>query len=363
MAGEAGTDGSAADAPRPYGRPGQALRLGPFLFGLIAAAGVLVALATALGVRRAGTILVAIVVAGFLSVGLDRPISALQRRGMRRAGAYAIVVGALVLVLCGGVGLIVPPFANQLGEFFTALPHNVDQLMSKRAAEGVNTHTDLSADATKLLTPQNLAALASGVIGGLAGLAGALFFGITTLMLTLLMLWRLPSLKEGGYRLVVASRRERVRLLTEEMLNKIGSYMVGAVLVAACAGIAAFLWTYFAGVSYPLLMAVLVAGFDLIPQIGATLGSTIVTLTAWTSSFGLAVATLAFFCAYQGLENWIVYPRVMSRAVKISNLAAIIAALLGGAVFGVLGVLLAVPVYASVQLLVREVLLPRQDAR
>jgi predicted PurR-regulated permease PerM len=80
-------------------------------------------------------------------------------------------------------------------------------------------------------------------------------------------------------------------------------------------------------------------------------------------TFGLAVATLAFFCAYQGLENWVVYPRVMSRAVKISNLAAIVAALLGGAVFGVLGVLLAVPVYASMQLLAREVLLPRQEAR
>ena len=182
-------------------------------------------------------------------------------------------------------------------------------------------------------------------------------------MLTVFVLAGLPRIRAGGYRLIVRSRRDRVVALVDAVQDKVGAYLIGAVAVAFCAGVAAFLWSWLAGVSYPLLMALAVGLFDLIPQIGATIGSTIVILMALSTSVGLAVATLAFFCAYQGLENWVIYPRVMSRAVKISNLAAIVAAMLGWSLFGVLGVLLAVPAYASIQLLVREVVHPRQEAR
>jgi len=173
----------------------------------------------------------------------------------------------------------------------------------------------------------------------------------------------LDRLRAGSYRLVVASRRERVQALAEGVQERVGGYLVGAVGVALIAGTAAFAWCAIVGVPYPLLMSMVVALFDLIPQVGATIGSTIVILAALSQSIGLALVTLVFFCCYQGLENWVIYPRVMSRAVNISNLAAIVAAMIGWAVLGVLGVLLAVPAYASVQLLVREVVFPRQDAR
>jgi predicted PurR-regulated permease PerM len=74
-------------------------------------------------------------------------------------------------------------------------------------------------------------------------------------------------------------------------------------------------------------------------------------------------ATVVFFCCYQALENWVIYPRVMSRAVEISALAALVSAMVGFAMFGVLGVLLAVPVFGSIQLLVRELVLGRQASR
>jgi predicted PurR-regulated permease PerM len=346
-----------------FGRPGRRMAASPLIVGMFASLGVLITIAVAFGVRRAGTVIVILIVAGFLAIGLDRPVMAMVRHGLRRSTAVLLLIVAAVVVVCGGVGLLVPIFAREVGRFFDAVPGYVDELMAKRPASTLDSHTDVAGQVSAAVTPHHLAALASGVLGGVSSVAGALFFAVTTAMLTLLLLWRLPSLKEGGYRLVVASRRERVRLLVDEMLNKIGSYLVGAVLVALCAGGAAFLWTYFAGVAYPFVMAVIVAVFDLIPQVGATIGSVVVTLVAWTHSLGLAIATIAFFCLYQAVENWLVYPRVMSRALKISNLAAVVAALLGGAVFGVLGVLLAVPVYASVQLIVREVLLPRQDAR
>jgi predicted PurR-regulated permease PerM len=346
-----------------FGHPGRRLAPGPFLAGAFAAAGVLVTVVIALGVRRAATIITVIVVAGFIAIGLDRPITAMMRKGLRRVTAFGIVVlaGAIVAFLI--IALLVPPLAHEFGAFFQAVPGYVDRLMAKSAASDLDTQTDTAAQISRAVSSHKVAELAGGILTGVGTIAGALFYGLTTMMLTMLILWRLPSLRDGAYRLVVASRRDRVRSLVEEMLNKVGSYLVGAVSVAFCAGVGAFLWCYFTGVPYPFVMAVLVGIFDMIPQVGATIGSAIVTLVAWTDSLGLAVATIAFFCVYQAIENWLVYPRVMSHAVKISNLAAIVAALLGGALFGVIGVLLAVPVYASVQLVVREVFLPRQNAR
>ncbi len=325
----------------------------PFRFGLLATAGGLLAFTGFLALARLGTILVMLAGALFLAIGLDRPVSALTRRGLSRPVAVTVMAVTLLIVLCGVSALLIPDLVDQAGEFFAELPGYLQNLAGSGAVG-----TRLS----ELLTPHNLAALAAGVIGAVASLAGALFFGGTTLLLTLFVLGGLPRIKHGAYRLVPASDRERVRELGEAMLDKVGSYLVGAVMIAFFAASAALLWCLFTGIPYPLLLALVVGVCDMIPQIGATLGSTVVILVALSVSPPLAVFTLLFFCAYQGLENWVVYPRVMSRAVKISSLAAIASALVGGALFGVLGVLVAVPVYASVQLLMREVVFPRQDA-
>jgi predicted PurR-regulated permease PerM len=352
------------EVPVSYGEPGRRLRASPFLFGALATAGAAIVAVAFLGLYRIGTVIAMIVAAGFFALGLDRPVSAMQRRlSMGRGLAVTIVALAGLLFVCGVLALGVPPLAKQVGSFFGDLPERLSAALSNGRLTGLASDTDLKHDVSQVVTPANVATVAAGLIGGVGTLVGAIFVGMTTAILTLFVLGGLPRIRTGAYRLVVASRRDRVSVLADAVQDKVGGYIVGAVTVAACAGAAALLWSWLAAVPYPLVMALVVAVFDLIPQIGATIGSTIVILVALSQSLGLAVATLAFFCAYQGLENWVIYPRVMSRAVKISNLAAIVAAMSGFALFGVLGVLLAVPAYASIQLIVREVVFPRQDAR
>jgi predicted PurR-regulated permease PerM len=299
-----------------------------------------------------------LVAAAYFAIGLDIPVSAMVRRGLRRGTAVLLIALAALVVVAGLLIAGLPSLVGQLNAFFHELP---DQLAR------IQTHTGVGDGATDPLldtvTPSNVAKVAAGLLSGASTLVGAVFAGITTALLTLFVLASLDRLRAGAYRLVVASRRERVQALAEGVQERVGGYLVGAVGIALIAGTTAFAWCAFVGVPYPLLMSIVVALFDLIPQIGATIGSTIVIVAALTQSIGLALATLVFFCCYQGLENWVIYPRVMSRAVSISNLAAIVAAMIGWAVLGVLGVLLAVPAYASVQLLVREVVFPRQDAR
>lgn len=314
----------------------------PFRYGLFAGIGALLAFTAFLGLGRLSTILTMLVAATFFTLGLERPLRALTRRGMRRGTAVTLLSAAVLVVIVGLIVVVVPKLAHQMHAFLSGLPSN---------------------EATKVLTPHNVAAFATGVLGAIVSVGGAIFFGLTTIALTLFLLGGWTRVLDGAYRFIPASRRDRVRQLGDAMMDKVGAYIVGALTIAVCAATATFLWSWLTGVPYPLVMAVVVGFFDLIPQVGATLGSTVVILTALTVSLPLALATLVFFCAYQGVENWVTYPRLMSRAVKITNLAAITSAMVGGALYGILGILIAVPLYAGLQLLVREVVFPRQASR
>jgi predicted PurR-regulated permease PerM len=106
----------------------------------------------------------------------------------------------------------------------------------------------------------------------------------------------------------------------------------------------------------------MVAVFDLIPVVGSSIGGAIVSLVALTVSLPIAVVTLAYYIAFRLLEDYFVIPRVMERTVNVPPLLTIVALLLGGALAGIMGAFLAIPVAAAVQLLLREVIWPKLDA-
>jgi len=201
------------------------------------------------------------------------------------------------------------------------------------------------------------------VFGGARLIFGTLFQVLTVLVLTIYFMASFDRMKSFAYALVPASRRDRVRLLTDEILAKVGAYIVGALAIAVLAGLSAFLFAVIVGLAYPFALAVVVAVCDLIPQIGATIGAVVVTLVGFADSLTVGIACGVFFLVYQQVENYLIYPKVMRRSVKVSDLAAIVAALVGVGLFGILGALVAIPAVAAVQLIVREVYLPRQEAR
>jgi predicted PurR-regulated permease PerM len=98
-------------------------------------------------------------------------------------------------------------------------------------------------------------------------------------------------------------------------------------------------------------------------MIGATIGAVIVCAICFATDVRSGVVAVIFYIAYQQLENYVIYPKVMSRSVEIPGALTVIAALIGGTLLGVVGALLAIPTAASILLLVRQVFLPRQEAR
>ena len=105
-----------------------------------------------------------------------------------------------------------------------------------------------------------------------------------------------------------------------------------------------------------------VAFLDVIPMIGATLGAVIVTAIGFATDVKTGVACLIFYLVYQQIENYVIYPRVMSKSVDIPGMVIVIAAVIGATLLGVVGALLAIPTAAAILLITREVFIRRLDA-
>ena len=140
--------------------------------------------------------------------------------------------------------------------------------------------------------------------------------------------------------------------------------MAGAFVVAVCAGISTLIFSFVVGLGdYAFALAFVVGLLSLIPVVGAFVSAAIMTLLALTVSPTVAIIALVYYVAYQQLESYLIYPRIMKRSVDIPGALTVIAALVGGSLLGVIGALLAVPVAAALLMLHREVFLRRQDAR
>ena len=357
----------AADASGDEGRFGQpgppVNRRNPFYVGFVGGLGLLTAYGFFLGLRNAASILVLIFVAMFLAIGLNPAVARLRAWHVPRGGAVAIVALVLLALLVGGLFALVPPLVTQTGELVKNIPGYITSLQRNQTINDLIQRYDLVKKAQSALDAGTVGNALGGVVGGAKLLFGTIFNVLTVLVLTIYFMAAFDRIKNGAYRLVPASRRERVSLLTDEILAKVGAYIVGALAIAVLAGASTWILALSVGLAYPFALAVVVAVCDLIPQIGATIGAVVVSLVGVASSLTTGVICLVFFLIYQQVENYLVYPSVMRRSVKVSDVAAVVAALLGAALFGVVGALAAIPMVAAIQLIGREVVIPSQQTR
>jgi predicted PurR-regulated permease PerM len=354
-----------ADEENPFGRPGRPLNSrSPFRVGFAGALGVALAYSILQALIHARQVLILLVISAFLAIGLNPTVAWLERRGLGRKSAIALVFAGVILFFVGFGFAVVPPVVNQSSQFVHELPTYLDKLQHNSPITGLNNRFHFLEKAKAGLTGGGFGTSALGGVVGVGKIVlGAFFSFLTILILTLYFLGSFHQIKATAYRMVPRSRRARVGLLADEILDKVGGYVAGALTIAGIAGTAAFVFLLIAGVPYPLALAMLVAVTDLIPLIGATLGAIVVTAVCFFVSVQVGIAAAAFFIIYQQVENFLIYPRVMGRSVEVSGTATLVAALTGGALLGVVGALLAIPTAAALQLVLREVVVPRQDSR
>ena len=347
---------------QPLGPLGRRLnRRSPFLIGLTAAAGVAVTYGVVELVVNLESILVLIGLALFLAIGLEPAIAWLIRRHLPRWLAVLIVFLAALAVVGGFLATAIPVVVAQSTELADKVPVYLHELQDHNSFIGkLNDRYHLQQRITDLLNSQG-SNLASGLLGAGQAVFSALTDFFVVVVLTVYFVVDLPRIRAAGYRLVPASRRPRAILLGDEIFTKVGAYVLGNLMISVIVGILTFAWLVIFGVPYAVLLALTVAVLDLIPVIGSVVGGVIVCLVALTVSWPVCIATIAFYVAYRLVEDYLLVPKIIGGVVKVPALVTVVAVLLGGALLGIIGALVAIPVAAALLLLAREVVFPRLD--
>ncbi len=337
----------------------------PFSLGFFLAVGALVAYWLGGLLLSISPILVLVVVAMFLAAGLNPLVEVLGRRGLKRSWSVLVVILMVLAALALFLVALVPVISDQVGKIIDNAPGWFEALQQNRTVQAADERFQLLERAKDFVEKGSFG---SQVFGGVVGVGMAVLSAVANtfivVVLTLYFLASLPSIKRALYRLAPASNRPQVQELGDRILSNVGSYVSGAFVVGLAAGVSSLIFLMIVGLAeYAVALALVVALLDVIPMIGATLGAVIVTAIGFATDPKIGVACLIFYLVYQQVENYVIYPKVMSRSVDIPGSLIVIAALIGAALLGVIGALLAIPTAAALLLIVREIVLPRQQAR
>ncbi|MBO0983639.1 AI-2E family transporter [Rathayibacter sp. SD072] len=342
-----------------------------FRIGLFGGLGVLVALVLGGLVVELSTVLTYVFVAMFFALGLDPLVSWLERKRIPRALAITIVFAVVVLGFAGLLLYIIPILVEQLTLFVTDAPRIVTDIASQQwvldledQLRGVIEVDQLIATVQGFIgNPQNLLSLGGGLLAVGTGIASGVTGAIIVLILTLYFLASLRSMKSVAYRFAPASHRAKAREVGEEITGAVGRYVVGQVTLAGVNGVLTFILLVSIGGPVPALLACVAFLGSLIPLVGTISGAAIISLACLLASPLTALVAAIYYLVYMQVEAYLLSPRIMARAVSVPGAVVVIAAVAGGTIAGVLGALVAIPVAASIIIVVQKVVFPRQDAK
>jgi predicted PurR-regulated permease PerM len=362
-------EGADAGATTSRDKPVWSALARPYAAGFFLTLGGLTAILLALALSNLSTVLIYIAIALFIALALDPLVRLLVRRGLSRAWSIVIVFGGLAVILAGALWLLIPPVVRQIEQFVGDIPTFVNDLIDSEAVRWVETNFgDSLGDVLKevqgfVTNPANIAAIGGGLLQVGINIGTFVSGAIIVLVLSLYFLASLPKMKNSLVRLTPARSRETVADMTGQITDSVGGYLAGMVVLALCNAVFAFIVLTILQQPFAALLAALAFGITLIPLVGSVLfwaTATIFTLIV-SPSAGLIFAIV--YLVYMQIEAYVISPRIMNRAVSVPGSVVVIAALAGGALLNLLGALIAIPVAASVLIIYREVIIPRQNER
>jgi predicted PurR-regulated permease PerM len=341
----------------------------PFGVGFFVTLGALVAVVLGLAVSNLSTVIIYVVFAMFAALGLDPVVRFLERHKVSRAWSIVIVFTAFAVIIVGVLWLIIPVVVQQITQFVRDIPSIIADFQASAFYGWLqDTLGDQVGDIIKqvqgfLTNPANIAAIGGGVVKVGITIGTTISALIIILVLSLYFLASLPSIKESFTRLAPARNRSQVGSITEQITSSIGGYLGGMVVLAFFNSIVAGLLFTILGLPFPLLMAVVAFTITLIPLVGSVLFWITGSLIALFSSPLSALIFAIIYLIYMQIEAYVLTPRVMNKAVSVPGSLVVIGALVGGTLLGLLGALVAIPVTASILLIIKQVVIPKQDAK
>lgn len=349
-----------------------------FLLGLVGGLGVLLAIAIGASLQQISTVLVWAFAGIFLALGVEPLIQFLIKRKFPRWGAVLLVFVVILGIAVGAVWLIIPTIVAQ----FTVLIQSVISEVEGGALVGFvewirSTFPQFDIDgvieqlqgamtdpATWSTLPPFVADIASAIFLGIGQFAFAVGGMLIVIVLMLYFTGSLPALKSGMYRLVPASSRPKFIEIAEQIMQSVGRFVLGQGFLGLCNGVLSFIMLSIVGSDLAVVYAFIALIASTIPLVGTISASVVISLLVLLlDGPETALPVAIYYLIYMQLEAYVISPQIMNRAVKVPGVVVVLSALIGGTLLGILGALVAIPVAAAIQLILKEVVIPAQDAK
>jgi predicted PurR-regulated permease PerM len=296
-------------------------------------------------------------IAVFIAVALGRAVEFFERFGLKRWLAILTTYLTMLLAVFVLGLLVVPPIVNETNKFVKNVPHYVDDLRNNKTIRDYDKKyhvtAKLKASATKL--PAKLGTAVGALQDVTVGVFSALVQLVTVLVLTFFLLLDGKRIVNWVFDELGPARGPRLRRIAEDIYRSVGGYVVGNLLISVLAGLGTWIVLSILGVPFAVPLAVLMAFFDLIPLVGATIAGIVIAIVAGIHDFPTAaIVWIAYLIVYQQIENNVIQPVVYRRTVQMHPLVVIVAVLIGASLLGILGALVAIPVAGAVQIFARD---------
>ena len=280
---------------------------------------------------------------------------------MKRGLAITVVYLVLLAIPMLLIALIAPPLVTEATKFGKNVPQYADDITDfindnerlRNLNEDYDITGQLEKEAAKL--PDRLGGAAGTLRDVGFGVVNSAFALVTILVLTAFMLGSGRRWTDAAIRMRPPEQRQRLRRSLDNMGQAVGGYVAGALAIAVIAGTVTYIVLLILGVPFAAPLAVIAGLFSLIPLVGATIAAFLIGIVTLFENFPVATIIWAVWAiVYQQLENHLLQPQIQKRTVKVQPFVTIVAVLFGATLLGVLGALVAIPVAASIQILVRE---------
>lgn len=313
-------------------------------------AGVLGALVVLAVFRAAPTTVTQLAVGALIGLALDPVVLAIRRRLRCSRMTAAVALGTLLAVgFAGVVALLGPRAVEQAEQFAEELPDTVAELYEWPVVgswledrDAVGRVEDFVDELPRRLDDETLADIAGRVVGGVGTL-------LVVLVTAVAVMFDGDAIVARSRRLVPPARRERADEVGRIVYRSLGKYFAGSLTVALLNGFVILSAGLLLGIPLAFLAGVWAAITNLIPQVGGFLGGAFFVLLATTQGPLTGAIALIVFLSYQQLENNVIQPSIVGKAVNLSPPTTMLAALVGGAAAGVPGALAATPMLGALK--------------
>ncbi len=297
-------------------------------------------------------IILSLVVAYILMAGLAPLVDYLHENLKINKSAAILLTYFLALIFIGFLGfIIIPPLLTQVSELFANLPYYLASAVGTLGFSGSTAEASDYAQNIINYVVGRLDGFGSQVVSVTVGVFSGIFSFFTVAVLTFFLLLERERIKDNVFLFFPQIHKARTRKIAHEIEKKLGAWVIGQLVLGFIVGIITWIGLYIFGVPYALPLAVVAGILELIPIIGPILSAIPAIIVALVQSPVLGLGVGIFFLVVQQLENNVLVPKVMEKAVGLSPLITIVALLIGSSLMGVLGALLSVPIAAAIKVI------------